>query len=211
MKHVRSTPEQRTQAALYSLGTLALDQRRRFVEHLEERCPVCRAEVASFEAVVDDIALAAAPVPLAASPFLDASALVNERTRLLPLEFATIKGVTATIGGGVPSIIVFLPRGIVAVRGNTFEANGSAPVVVISGELACTFTDNQCIAASTVRPSAVYIQAAAVIATGNLVGPAVQVTALDLHASRVTVLGNVGQPIQLNNAALGAPWAPLNT
>lgn len=63
MKHVRSTPEQRTQAALYSLGTLALDQRRRFVEHLEERCPVCRAEVASFEAVVDDIALAAAPVP----------------------------------------------------------------------------------------------------------------------------------------------------
>jgi hypothetical protein len=100
---------------------------------------------------------------------------------------------------------------MVAVRGNTFEANGSAPSVVISGELACTFSDNQCIVTSTVRPSAVYIQSIVTIATGNLVGPFTQVPALDLHAPRATVLGNIAQPIQLNNAALGAPWAPLNT
>jgi len=62
VKHIRSTPEQRTRAALYALGALAPDETRRFAEHVEGGCPVCRAEVASFAAVVADVALAAPPV-----------------------------------------------------------------------------------------------------------------------------------------------------
>jgi hypothetical protein len=177
--------------------------------------PTIRAQAAPVSAqqagVVSSSAAANVAPSVTASPFLDASALVDERARLLPLEFATVRGDTAAIAGDAASLIIFLPSGMVAVRGNTFEANGSAPSVVISGELACTFSDNQCIVTSTVRPSAVYIQSIVTIATGNLVGPFTQVPALDLHAPRATVLGNIAQPIQLNNAALGAPWAPLNT
>ena len=62
MKHVRSTPAQRTQAALYALGALGADERRRFAEHVEGGCAACRGEVDGFEAIAGDLGLAATPV-----------------------------------------------------------------------------------------------------------------------------------------------------
>ena len=59
MSHTTIDEEQAGRAALYALGALEGDEAREFEEHLLAGCEACAAELREFEAVSDDLALAA--------------------------------------------------------------------------------------------------------------------------------------------------------
>jgi hypothetical protein len=108
-------------------------------------------------------------------------------------------------------------------RGNALDAYGRVAVcAIVSLAGSCQFADNRCsllgplpqVAIQVVRPAASKSRlAAAAIVDGNyLVGPddsrSVLLTARDVP---YTVVGNITSgPIEVNGAALGNPWAPLN-
>lgn len=59
--HEHSVEEARDRAALYSAGALPGQEAHEFEAHLGDGCVVCRAELAAFERVAEDLAHAAPP------------------------------------------------------------------------------------------------------------------------------------------------------
>jgi hypothetical protein len=116
--------------------------------------------------------------------------------------------------------IIIVPQGeqVTAVRGNTLEGQSSGAVVEVSSIGSCVFTDNQCnlLSPAGLRQPLATLASAIVAASNNVVlgtgpswtpgGPAIKI-----DATYPTVMGNITvTAIQLNNAALPSPWAPLN-
>ncbi len=62
MKHERATEELREFAALYALGSLTQLEARSFEIHIQEECPVCKAEHLRFQRIVAGIGFAAEEV-----------------------------------------------------------------------------------------------------------------------------------------------------
>ncbi len=61
MKPQHTLEQAQERAALFALGALDPEESREFARHLEEGCEICAAEVGSFAAVVDELALATEP------------------------------------------------------------------------------------------------------------------------------------------------------
>jgi hypothetical protein len=109
-----------------------------------------------------------------------------------------------------------------SVRGNRFESAGSTPAVQVNVRGSCVFTENQCVReySSLQGASVVTLAAGAIVAGNNVVKLVVgkeqqgSTAVLVLNArlgTAFTVLGNlVNGGIQVNGAALGAPWNSLN-
>jgi hypothetical protein len=109
-----------------------------------------------------------------------------------------------------------------SVRGNRFESAGSTPAVRVNVRGSCVFTENQCVReySSPEGASVVTLAAGAIVAGNNVVKLVVGkereggTLVLILNArlgTAFTVLGNlVNGGIQVNGAALGAPWNGLN-
>ena len=98
MSHTTVDEEQAGRAALYALGALEGDEAREFEEHLLAGCAACAAELREFEAVSDDLALAA---PEAEPP-------AGVRARLLAL--------VSEEGGGGPNLSRDIPPGFLVLR-----------------------------------------------------------------------------------------------
>ena len=100
------------------------------------------------------------------------------------------------------------------VVGNSFQGYGRGPLaeVVITGS--CRFSDNHCSEADPKVETAVSLEANTIVAANNRVNTARNTRSLDLTVANkngFSVLGNiVGGSIVVNNAALDAPWQPLN-
>jgi hypothetical protein len=116
-----------------------------------------------------------------------------------------------------------LPPGIetLAVRGNRLDAYGMAPGADIVVLGSCVFAENQCQleSPSNNESSVVAIQAGAIVAGQNVVKYVysdqattnLAVMSLRTDKESFTVVGNLTNgAIQVNGAALAAPWAPLN-
>ena len=67
MRHASATDEIRAAAAAYALGALDADAARELHDHVAAGCTVCRDEIAAFDAVADDLAIAVTPVEPPAS------------------------------------------------------------------------------------------------------------------------------------------------
>lgn len=111
----------------------------------------------------------------------------------------------------------------VAIRGNRVDTNGMRPAVVADVEGPLLLTGNvvrHVGADSPVIGVGIAAEADSMVVNANhIVAPAATVSVgfggaalnLTVDADRVTIIGNVVFPaILLNQAVLGAPWAPLN-
>jgi hypothetical protein len=98
--------------------------------------------------------------------------------------------------------------------GNSLHGYGRGPLaeVVVTGS--CRFSDNQCAEVDEKVETAVSLGADTVVAANNRVESARNTKALSLTVTNkngFSVVGNiVGGSIVVNNAALAAPWQPLN-
>src|SRR5262249_50520129 len=102
---------------------------------------------------------------------------------------------------------------ILSLHGNFFDAYGigSAVRAVLSGP--CTFSDNRSMLRGREQPSVEIAAGAAVLNANHLQGTQGETTVVVKLPDRgpFTVLGNITtHAIQINGAALGTPWAPLN-
>lgn len=100
-----------------------------------------------------------------------------------------------------------------SLRGNFLDAYGVGAAVraVLSGP--CTFNDNRSLLRGREQPSVEVAAGAAVVNANHVRGTQGKVTvAIKLpDQGPFTVLGNITtHTIEINGAALGAPWAPLN-
>ena len=95
MSHTTVDEEAAGRAALYALGALEGDEAREFEEHLAAGCAGCAAELREFEAVTQDLCLAA---PEAEPP-------ADVRARLLTL-VSEDKGGGESGAGGAPGFLV---------------------------------------------------------------------------------------------------------
>jgi hypothetical protein len=102
----------------------------------------------------------------------------------------------------------------VGIVGNSMHGYGRSALteVVVSGS--CRFSDNYCAEVGEKLETAVALAAASIISSANRVECARNTKALNLFVPDTNVLavvGNiVGGSILVNNAALPAPWQPLN-
>jgi hypothetical protein len=107
---------------------------------------------------------------------------------------------------------------LTTIRGNVMEGLSASSVVEVTSTGSCVFTDNQCnlLTFGASRPPLAILNAPIVAAANNVIlGPGSSWIpgghALNIGATWPTVLGNITiSPIFLNNAALPAPWDPLN-
>lgn len=103
-------------------------------------------------------------------------------------------------------------RELVAIHGNFMETRGVGPAVTIETEGDCAFSDNRCVLSPRSPQPIVEIEAKTIIASGNHVrGGSNIAMSLRVDKERYSVLGNITDArIQINGAALPAPWAQLN-
>ena len=117
--------------------------------------------------------------------------------------------------------LVPLPRGreIVGLQGNLLESYGTAPAVRVVASGALTLSTNRCLlgtaAVAAFIPPVVEGETGAVMANTNYLEGATKTPAMVMKLlpenGPFTVLGNISSgEIQINGAALAAPWAPLN-
>ncbi len=137
------------------------------------------------------------------------------------------RGFTFTFGNFVfaadRNAVTVLPRGrgIAAVRGNLFDAFGSAPSVEIAADGVCMMTENRVLLATSKVRSVVDLTAGAAVFGNNYVeGPSdgktpsvtLVVPAPAGAIGPFTVVGNLTSgPIEMNGAALPAQWLAVNT
>jgi hypothetical protein len=113
--------------------------------------------------------------------------------------------------------IISFPRArdSLAVRGNVVEAFGRVPAVQIATDAPCLFGENRCFLTAVEGVPAARITAAAALASNNYLQASLKTPALEIQlpaGAPFTVLGNVASgPIEVDGAALPAPWQPLNT
>jgi hypothetical protein len=128
---------------------------------------------------------------------------------------------------GALSIIVV---GDANIRGNTFEAFGDGPIILVQQARSCLFCNNECfldnppgtsLTTKVVQLGSPSATNGAIIASGNFVQIAssqdgVKASSIiELYpadsATALTVLGNItGGSIEVNGALLSEPWLSLN-
>jgi hypothetical protein len=129
---------------------------------------------------------------------------------VFPVSETTAISVNAARGEAVK-----LPRGrsSIAVHGNLVEAVGQVQAVYLQTEGSCLFNDNRCFHV-TRKSTVVKVFAGALVASDNYLEGIEKLPAADLTlpaGAGFTVSGNVSSgEIQLNGAALPAPWDQLN-
>ena len=106
-----------------------------------------------------------------------------------------------------------LGREWVSLQGNFLEAYGVGATVRAAVGGACTFNDNRCTLRGREQPAVDLAAGAAVVNANQVQGTLGKVAVLLKlpDAAPFTVLGNITHNgIQVNDAFLAAPWAPLN-
>jgi hypothetical protein len=106
-----------------------------------------------------------------------------------------------------------LGRESVTLRNNRFDAYGVAEAVLVAVSGACAISDNRCLLRGREQPAIQSAAASAIVSSNQVQGTQGRTTvALKLpDRGPFTVLGNITtNGIEINGAALPAPWAPLN-
>jgi hypothetical protein len=133
-----------------------------------------------------------------------------------------LRGVTTFFAARSNTAFLFSPgrlvarapgRESVALRNNRFDAYGVAEAVMIAVTGACAISDNRCLLRGREQPAIQSAAASAIVSSNQVQGTQGRTTvALKLpERGPFTVLGNITtNAIEINGAALPAPWAPLN-
>ena len=133
-----------------------------------------------------------------------------------------LRGVTTFFAARSNTAFLFSPgrlvaralgRESVAVRNNRFDAYGVAEAVMIAVTGACAISDNRCLLRGREQPAIQSASASAIVSSNQVQGTQGRITVVLKLPERgpFTVVGNITtNAIEVNGAALPAPWAPLN-
>lgn len=133
-----------------------------------------------------------------------------------------LRGITTFFAARTNTAFLFSPGRLVArapgresvsLRNNRFDAYGVAEAVLVAVTGACAISDNRCLLRGREQPAIQSAAASAILSSNQVQGTQGRATVVLRLPDRgpFTVLGNITtNAIEINGAALPAPWAPLN-